>query len=346
MSLSGVRDLLQRHHRALALGGVLLALAALWLGSAAYAAPVAHRTVERSTAWSEESAFTYAVPVTRNSTHWPAGTVLPMGHPAYFRTISDTILVNFTWRPTSSDPYARGMAAGDLVVEIRAQAHDGRPYWSIVRPLDEVVAEDATQGLALSGRLDLDALVHEVVLLQREQPVEGRINWTVRAKVVYAFEAGGRRDQGETERVLVMGVGDPRFTLPTADDLTWTKSHVRESVRTSTRQAGVPGVVASAPTLSLAGGAIALLAAALFTGRLAPDEAFEAEYRRHKEWVSTARRIPEGSADAATTVDVDSLEDLIHVAADARTRVLLDERSRVFYAFLPGATYRYARHAY
>jgi hypothetical protein len=77
----------------------------------------------------------------------------------------------------------------------------------------------------------------------------------------------------------------------------------------------------------------------------ARELAFQQEHARYREWVSAvagkldARRFP------SNVVDLPTLGDLVEAAADARTRVLLDDAHRVYYAVLPNATYRYARHA-
>lgn len=346
MNTSGLTDALQRHHRAITALGALLLLVSLWFAASAYAAPVQERHVDSTTRWAESSAFTYRVPVTRNSTHYAVGSEFPMGEPAYFRTVSDAILVNYTWTPSSDDPALAGVAAGKLVVRVLAADPDGRPYWRIEHTLAESNAPQATGGLLLSGRVDLDALVEEVNGLMRELPVvEGTVNWSVRATVVYAIDAHGAHEQGERERVLPINAGDPRYVLPGADELTWTDVHTEDRAYSITHAAGVPGVVRQWPALLVAAAAIGLLVAGLSAAK-DDAEIFEREFRKFREWVSTAGRIPDRAAEAATTIDVRSLEDLIHVAADARTRVVLDERSRVFYAFLPGVTYRYARHAY
>lgn len=347
MNLASVTEALARHHRALSFAGVATLVVAAWLASTAYSAPVEERALERQTSWTESSAFTYRVPVTRNSTHWPIGTELPMGEPAYFRTVSDSIYVDYAWSPETGDPHARGVAGGRLYVRVVATSYDGRPYWSLDRTLDETTVADATEGLRLSGRVDLDELVNDLAVLQKELPVtEGTVNWSVRANVVYALDVAGAREQGESERLLPIDAGDPRFTLPTADKLRWNEVHAQDRVHSRVHPAGVPGVLASTPALGLAALAATFLVAGVALSRPREGEPFDQEYRRFKDWVSAAGRIPDHSAHPSSTIDVRTLEDLVHVAADARTRVVLDERSRVFYAFLPGATYRYARHAY
>lgn len=336
-----------RRHRAL-LGALAVALLVLgaWMAASAYARPVTSHATREVSSWGESSSFQYAVPVTRNSTHWPIGTVLPMGQPAYFRTISDTIQVEHAWLPTLPEG-ARGVAAGTMIVRVEAQDRDGRPYWAIEHALDEATTDDIAAGLALAGVVDLDALVNEVAVLNKEAPFgDGTLNWSVEATIVYALEGAAGGVRGESVDVLPILAADPRFSLPTAEELAWERPHAEVESISSTAPAGWPGVLRSVRSLALlAAGAslLALLGYAAFAG--ARNEGFEREYRRHREWVSVAGAIPDAARDPAGIVDVSTLEDLVHVAADARTRVLLDARTREFYALLPGVTYRYARHA-
>lgn len=328
----------------LIVGGIVLMIAGSWLAGGAFHEAIETRSVENVAPWTERAAFTYAVPVTRNSTHWPIGTRLPMGEPAYFRTVSDSIDVEFTWDAFGAE-MGHGVAAGSLTVQARAQTADGRPYWSVEHALAEVVAQDVQSGLRLSARVDLDALVSEVAALSEELPPgEGTINWSVRANVVYAIDVAGRRDQAQVEFSLPILASDPRFILPPADALRWDSTHAQERISVSSEPAGMANVLRSGKVLGLLGtGAVIFILGAL----LAPathGSSFEREFKKYREWVSVAGAVPSSARGSGSIVDVGSLEDLVHVAADARTRVLLDESARIFYALLPGVTYRYARH--
>lgn len=334
-------DLLRRHRLALAVLGVLALVAGAWTAASAYAGTREERRTETTTPWAERASYAYAVPITRNSTHHPIGTVLPMGEPAYFRTVSDSILVDFTWAALS-DSETEGVAAATMVVEVRAQTDAGRPYWTIEHTLAEGKATSLDQPLTLQGRLDLDALVAELQTVSRELPPgDGFVNWTVRTTVVYALDVAGRAEQDEVEFLLPLEVEDPRFVLPAADALSWERPHAEQRIVATATQAGWGGVFGSPSTLALPLLGLALLVAAGAASGPARD-AFEREYRKYRDWVSVAGSVP---APAGSLVDVSSLADLVHVASDARTRVLLDSRSRVFYALLPGVTYRYAAHA-
>lgn len=341
MSAPALAELLLRHRVPLAVAGAIALATGAWMAAAAYAAPRTHESIEERVLWTESAAFTYRVPVTRNSTHWPLGTELPMGQPAYFRTVSDSILVSYAWDAHGPERM-RGVAAASLVVEVRAQTSDGRPYWSIERPLAEASAPSAAQGIRMEGRLDLDVLVEEASRVSRELPLgEGVIQWTVRATVVHALDLEGAAVQGRTVHELPIEAVDPRFVLPAPEDLGFERAHTEERVTTATAQAGADGVLRSPGPLALAATGGALLAAATAGGSLATGP-FERERRKYRDWVSVAEHVPDLGA---AVVDVGSLEDLVQVASDARTRVLLDAPSRVYYALLPGVTYRYARHA-
>lgn len=332
---------LREHRRAFALAGVALALAGVWLAASAYSEPRETRALVREAGWTERASYAYLVPITRNSTHYAVGSVLGMGEPAYFRTVSDSILVDLTWDAEADD--IRGVAAGRMVVDVRAQSPDGRLYWSIEHTLAEATARQIGDGLALSGRLDLDALAAEVDSVSKELPLgDGVINWTIRTSVAYAIEANGRHETGEHAFVLPIVANDPRYVLPRAEALVWAEEHAPERAVVSQHAAGVPGVLASGKALALLGFGIAALLVAAWAGPSDETAAFERELRRYRDFVSVAGNVP---PTVGTLVEVASLQDLVHVATDARTRVLLDSTTKEFFALLPGVTYRYGKHA-
>lgn len=340
MSSTRARSFVRRHRAPLAVAAVALATLGGWLLLGAYMDPVETRSAREVAPWSERASFTYAVPVTRNSTHWPVGTILPMGEPAYFRTISDAILVDFDW---DAEGEASGVAAADLVVEVRATARDGRTLWVVERPLDSSAVERVAEGITLSGRMDLDALVEEVKRIGLELPMtDGRINWTVRATVLYALDVTGLHQSGESVYLLPVDVADPRFVLPTADALRWEDRHAERVESVRSHPAGWSGVAGAlrAQALVVAGAALGGLLS--WAGpRRTEDEDLPPEHARYRDWVTVARRVPDPERHGMI-VDVSTLQDLVHVANDARTRVVMDAGTRTYYAFLPGATYRFA----
>lgn len=329
--------------RALSWLGASLLVVGAWISTAAYAAPASSSHEVETALWRETSSFSYAVAVTRSTTRWPEGTLLPMGEPAYFRSESGSVLVEHAWLPDAPED-ARGVAASELRVLVEARDRMGRPYWSVSHPLDQATTQDLAAGVHVAGRVDMDRLVNEVATLNRELPAgEGALNWSVRATIVWSVESAGERTSGESVYELPFLVDDPRFVLPAADALQEERPHTRGTRVTVASVAGWPGVLRSLKgPLLLAAGALALGAAGIYASR-EEGAGFDRELRRYRDWVSVAHAVP--AARDSTLVDVASLEDLVHVASDARTRVLLDDRLRVFYALLPGVTYRYARHA-
>lgn len=342
---------LRAHAAAVALVGALLLVAGLASGwSEAHATTTQQQTVER-TRWNERAAFDYAVPVTRNSTQWPNGTILPMGMPAYYRTISPTFLVNFSWMPANAT-VERGLADATLALRVRAESPQGRAYWSFEEPLDARLFA-AREPVRLAGLVDLDAMVAQIDRASREMPLgDGHLNLSVVARVAYALDAGGQADAATSEYALPLGFGDPRFTLPDPADARWDKPHATASVQSLVAQQGLEGALASPRVVGLALAGAALLGVALWARRtdptrgLDPDEAaFRLELERHREFVTMARGAVDPARFPTPIVDTATLDDLVDAAADARARVLLDAASRVYYVVLPTLTYRYAGRA-
>lgn len=317
--------------------------------TAAYKVPTRQQHASEQERWAESAAYSYTVPVTRNSTHWPIGTVLPMGMPAYFRTISQGVPFEFTWNATG----ARGNASGLTTLWIRGQAHDGRLYWAIQHDLAMGETRDAAAGLQMRGAVDLDLIVAEISQAFREMPMgDGTLNVTLETNVSYAVEATGGLDADRETFVFPLNVQDPRILLPMPSELQWHTPHVATTTWLTEAPAGWDGALTDLTGLSLlvaGASALGLLAyAALLDplARLTPrDAAYVREHQRHRAWVTTSTGELDVGGFPGSVVEVASLEALVEAASDARCRVLHDPMLRVYYAVLPNATYRYARHA-
>ena len=331
----------------------LIALVMLVAGgasaSAAYRAPTKQQHAAEHERWAEDAAYTYSVPVTRNSTHWPIGTVLPMGMPAYFRTISEQVPFVFTWNATG----ALGNASGITTLWVRAQAHDGRLYWAIQHDLAMSETNDVGAGLRMQGAVDLDEIVAEIAQAYREMPMgDGTLNVTLETNVSYSVEAAGGPDAARETFVFPLNIQDPRILLPMPSELQWHKPHVAKTTWVTEAPAGWDGALTDLTGLALlvAGGLVlAMLAYASLLdplARLSPrDASYVREHQRHRAWVTTSTGELDVGGFPGSVVEVASLEALVEAASDARCRVLHDPMLRVYYAVLPNATYRYARHA-
>jgi hypothetical protein len=341
-------DLVRRHRvAAFVLALALLAGGALSLASSYRAVGIALHETTRDR-WSEEASYAYVVPVVRNSTHWPVGTQLPMGLPAYYRTVSDSFALSFAWRAAN----ASGTASADMALRIVAQTTDGRVYWDIVHPLAQGDA-GADGALRLDAVLDMDALVAEADRIGKELPIgEGKVVWSVETTVAYAMTADGARDDATSSFVFPITVQDPRFILPAPEAATWEQPHSETRTWTSEHVAGAGGALSDLKGLALLAGGAALLALVAWLALGDPlrtlaarDAAYVREHLRHSEWVTSVPGPIDVSSFPAAVVDVADLETLIETAADARSRVLHDHAQRIYYTVLPNATYRYARHA-
>lgn len=333
-----------------ALACLALLVAGLVLSASAYAAVETEKTFVRHPRWGEASSYEYAVPVTRNATLWPIGATLPMGEPAYYRTVTDHIDVNFTWTAT---PTMEGHAHAEMVLRIRAQAPDGRSYWEVQHKLADAATDEPGAGLSLSGRLLLDDIVAQVERLDEELPrSDGTLNWTVETTVVYALHHGARTESGESVHALPIRVSDPRFHFPLPQELVWDRTHEDVESVVTERQAGLAGVFGSLRALGLMATGAVGLGVVVFArrsdpgrGHDGPDRAFLREHERFRDWVTRSAAPIDPRSLPPTVVDVPSLEDLVRLAAEARTRVLLDPVSRIYYGVLPGLVYRYGRHS-
>lgn len=343
---------LARDHPAAAVGfALLLLLSGALLGFDAAREPVRERTLVEDVRWTENAAYTYSVPITRNATVWPNGTRLPMGEPAYFRSVTDRIDVDFAWRPSEG---ARGLAQAGMALHVRAETPSGRVYWAFSQELADAPMAAAEDGLVLNASIDLDALVANVSTIATQLPIgDGRINVTVETVVTYAVTAASREESGSSSYRFPIQLNDPRFVLPAPQDLASARRHSDTRHVVTERPAGWDGALASLPAVGLVLAGVAGVAGTLWAVRSDPArgarEADEADYlreqERFREWITPSASGVDPGTLPANVVDVPTLEDLVRVSAEARTRVVLDPTSRIYYALLPNVAYRYARHA-
>lgn len=347
-----ITSLARAHHAKLAAVSAALLVLGLVGAHGSYHEVERERHTQEVSRWSEEARFTYEVPVTRNATLWPLNSTLPMGQPAYYRTVSEFIHLQFDWRAKGlADP--DGMAQADLALLVRSESRQGRTYWEVEHPLAQAMTGDAAEGIVLRASLNLDNLNEEITRINRELPTsDGRVNWTVRATVAYALRSGEHTEAATARYDFPFVLSDPRVELPKPDEVAWERPHVRTTSSTLEKPAGWPGVLSDlrAQAFTLVGGAGVALA--LWAGRTDPTRGmtrreldFRREHEKFEEWVTTASRPVDAQGLPHPIVDVEGLEDLVAVASDARSRVLLDPATRIYYAVLPTMTYRYAKHA-
>ncbi|HEV8359498.1 MAG TPA: DUF5305 family protein [Candidatus Thermoplasmatota archaeon] len=344
--LRGIGDLARRRRgAALALGLAALAIGALWSASAFTHIDRA-QVAEEEHRWVEEGRFAYAVPVVRASPAFPNGTLLGMGEPGYFSTISPQVMLNFTW--VLQEPSAPVAASAILVVQVRALGPDGRAYWTLERELANATLA-AGQGIGLAGVLDLpatDAEVRETLAtLGMQQPETA---WTLVARVTFGAQMPWGHVQNTSVFTLPMERAPPLYTLPGADAASDARAHADERVVVRAHQAGLAGLAAAplAPLLAVAGAAAVALAA---RRRPSPppdarDAAFAGDAARVRDWLVEVEGPVAPPEEGERVLDVERLDDLVAMAAEARQRIVLDRYCRVFYVFTPGACYRYRKH--
>jgi hypothetical protein len=324
-----------------------LLIGGLWLADAATHVERT-QSVEQQHRWVERGAFAYSVPVERASPVFPNGTVLGMGEPAYFSTVSPRVLLNFTW--WLEEPAAVPVdAAGFVKAVVRAEAPDGRAYWTLEEPLANGTLAGMGQALVMSGVLDvpaLDARLHDTL---RELGMgEAKTTWQVVAEVRFAARASWGAVQNESVFRMDMDRSPPLYMLPGPDLASSAYAHAEERVLVQESRAGfVAALRAPLPLAAVGLGGLGLALAARARPRPGDgDGAYQRDRAKHADWVVAVHGPIPPPAEGERVLDMDNVDDLVAMAVEARTRVLLDEYCRVFWVFTPGAVYRFAGHGH
>lgn len=248
-------DLADRLVRELALPLTLAALAALALGTLWSVDAVArvdrHELVHREGVWRERGDFAYEVPVENGSAVYGDVTVLGMGEPGYFTTLSPRILVAFAWshddaRAATTDAHVA------LFVEV-APAESGA--WTHRTPLANATARLAPgESLRVGGDIDIPAIE---AAAQEAARLQGRrldaAEWRVVAEVKHAREAS---PESESSRfVLPIEYDAPLYRLPDEAGARGVREHGETRVVVQESRPGAVGLVREpvGPTLAIAG---------------------------------------------------------------------------------------------
>lgn len=333
----------------------VLAVAMLVLGGAW--AHAATSQVERQATthledrWVERAAFTYEVPLERDSVLGRAGARLPMGEPGYFSTVAPNVDLTFTWALQS--PAASELVAhGEIAIDVKSHSPSGRPYWTERIVLAEgQAAGPAGTPLVLRAVLPVEELQQRVNdLAGTVGSKAGTVQWNVVGLVRFSAQTPFGRVTGPSEFVLPLTLDLPLYILPDATGGTFVREHGRPVVTIAEHRAGWTAL-ASVPlaVLAMAGGAIALALCVrsrrgdplLGSGR---EGELARELAPHEDWVTTVASAPEPPPQASV-IEVESLGDLVAIAAEARTRVLRDGSRDVFWVLAGAGLYRYGRHA-
>jgi hypothetical protein len=344
--LAGLDDALRPYWRVLAAVGVLaMLLGGLW---ASEAAGRVERSVEQfgaRDAWSERGAFSYQVPVVRDSPMFANGTVLGEGEPGYFASVSPFVNLAFDWGVSQPAQAVQAMASMELAV--RSDAPSGRPYWTLHFPLANASGSLAPgQALHVAGVLDIPQAQQRVQdAMAALGTHDDKLAWTIVSEV--QFTAAGVANASTFE--LPIDLQGALYHLPPADALAMPRDHGRPVEVVHEQKLGLAGLWgAPLPLGLLGGGAVGLVLAARARRADAryealPDGAYVRELEAHRDWVTPVRG-PLLPPAGARVIEVEALGDLVDVAAEARTRVLLDEARREFVVLSPSAFFRYARH--
>lgn len=340
-----------RLHRAplAAASTLLLVVSAVWaMQAVAHVDRVQATTMDK--AWSEQGTFAYTVPVLKDSPMFRNGTVLGMGEPAYFRSVSPVIDASFDWQlaePATSD----AQALGSLAMVVRDEDARGRALWTLEFPVANA-SSDAGQALHLAGRLDLPGMEAQVRQgLQALGIADTKLTWQVVARVAFTFHAPWGEVRNTSSFVLPLAFDGPMYTLPGADDARSVRLHGEPHVTVRESRAGLAALLASPLLLAGLGAGLAGLGLLGWSSRPPPSGApgkaevsAEREAAKFATWITEVEGPLEPGEDWGAIVDLNSLADLVDMAAETRTRVLLDKASRTYYVLTPKVCYRFSTH--
>jgi hypothetical protein len=323
-----LKYLLARHGPTLALalvlGGALLVGAAGW----ASATPETTQVTDRTDVETVRSELHSSARVTGNSTLYENGTRLH-DPPVYLLAATPAATLNLT-TTVPSDGSVR--IAQELTVVYTA-TRDGETFWQRSQELARTETTTQSGNVTIRARLDPQAIQQRASQFRNEIGTAGSIAVELRFTVVYETN----RYEGRFATTVPLTLTDDWYAI---DAKSVDRTHGTPVTRTVTVPNQNDALHLGA---GLLGGISILLGAGIggvyYTRLQAIDEASLA-HRVHRErydgWISRGT-VPE-TLDTPT-IQTESLEELVDVAIDTRSRVIYDPDRELYVVFTDAATY-------
>lgn len=323
-----LRYLLAKHGAVLAAGLLVVGTVLLGVAGVAYASPPTTEVTDHTERRTVSSSLTTAATVTGNTSLYEEGDTL-REQPVYLLGAAPDAELSVV----TAVPGDRSGSVDHRMELVYTARRDGETFWQQSEPLAvETNAEgDETSSTAT---LSMPAVREQRAAYQSEFGQAASISVSLRTSTVYTVG----QYEGELTGTYPISFGDRWYSIETGET-SKTHSTPVSSTRTLPLETHLPFV------LPLGGGVGLLLAGALTgvavwrsTGDPDDELADAVHHTRYAEWISTGR-LP--GATSASTVQMESLEELVDVAIDSRKRVIFDP-SRGAYAVLDsGVQYQY-----
>lgn len=323
-----LRYLLAKHGPVLAAGLLVVGTVLLGVAGVAYASPPTTEVTDHTERQTVSSSLTTAATVTGNTSLYEKGETL-REQPVYLLDAAPEAELSLV--TALSNGVSRSV---DHRIELVYTARrGGETFWQQSEPL-AVETSTAGEETASTATLSMPEVREQRSAYQSEFGQAASVSVSLRTSTVYTVG----QYEGELTGNYPISFGDRSYSIQTGET-----SNTHSTPVTSTRTLPVENYLPF--VLPLAGGIGFLLAGAV-TGVAvwrstsdADDELADAlHHTRYAEWISTGR-LP-GST-TASTVQMESLEELVDVAIDSRKRVIYDPARGAYAVLDSGVQYQY-----
>lgn len=320
---------------------ILIVLAAIW-SIYIFTTPVLNKEDQIVSSYTHNGMYTYNAPVTLSNPLYVKGNVLEMGMPAYFFSVSPTMDVLFTYdlQPSNSS----NVDIRILSAIVATSRNSDEVFWKKSLPLDgnSFVSEEDENVFLHSFTVNVPDVQAQVKSLQNQIGYSQGTEVEVVTTVYYEGLVNGRHVDDKKKFSFPLVISNSYYQMP--EELEFTDTQDFHMTRSVEKNASIEELKLPISMFLIF---LALFLLTVFVRNMEmidPQhiEKLEVEQENSKfdDWISMGK-VPSNLS--FPEVVVDSLEDLVDIAADMDCRVIKDSRKDFYFTIKDGIVYIYSQ---
>lgn len=293
--------------------------------------------------YTQYGTYTYTVPVTEANPLYAKGTILNMGKPAYFLTVSPTVDVSFTYRLESTGSVDINVERETMIVATSKEVveEEEKIFWQKEFPLKSDGFDKINNGEMVTSNYSLN--ISEIQSMvkgvqdQLKYPQDATIE--VVTRVNYDGKINGENVEGTEEFTMPIAISPSYYKIP--EELVFSEDTTKYK---KVRVKKDPSLSTIKTPLSLFLFSVVLIGTTLpFMNMSSVEPTYieklenERRYSSFKDFVSKGK-LPE-KKDSLLKVEIFSLQELIDAAVDTNSRTIYDQEAGTYFMIHNNALY-------
>lgn len=287
--------------------------------------------------------YDYLPLVTMENPLYPQGTILDVGKPAYFDTVSPVVDVKLEYELDATKS-ADLSVEYETVVVATSKGNENEVFWKKTYPVkhDEPVRIKNRETTIHDFSLDIPEIRTNVENVQEQLGFSKDTNIEVLTYVIYEGTINGKTVENTEIFTIPIELSSSYYKIPEKKDFTNTvDTYHTKKVPVNSSISNLKEPLAS---ILFAGSLILLMGIIKKQGKTDPTYIrrleIEKETEQYADWISNGN-LPV-KTDSLMEIKINSLKDLLDVAVDMNSRIIYDNNERTYFLIHDGVLYSFS----